>query len=254
MLVSPEGDTYTRASDAARALGCNPLVSRFFRRPGTVARTAFSPAAGPRVLGAIDTAPALPAAGCGGGISPYGLLEELFVLDPWKCLVACILLNQTTREQVDPILSVFLETYPDPQAAVEAELLSLQDIMRPLGLHRRRAVTLKAFSAAYDELESEKGWNPGCWINRSSAGRRSQPEALPTEDAASVLSAAVVATKCKRVARLPGVGEYAVDAFRLLCCRSPREKGPKDHALAWVHNYRAAATPPHLKLMCSNAS
>lgn len=33
-------------------------------------------------------------------VSPHGLIEELLYWDPWKLLVACILLNKTTGTQV----------------------------------------------------------------------------------------------------------------------------------------------------------
>lgn len=32
--------------------------------------------------------------------SPFGLIEELLTDDPWKLLLGCIMLNQTTRSQV----------------------------------------------------------------------------------------------------------------------------------------------------------
>lgn len=32
--------------------------------------------------------------------SPFGLIEELLADDPWKLLIGCIMLNQTTRSQV----------------------------------------------------------------------------------------------------------------------------------------------------------
>ena len=38
--------------------------------------------------------------------SPYGLLEELLWDRPWRLLLCCILLNQTSRAQVDPVLAV----------------------------------------------------------------------------------------------------------------------------------------------------
>ena len=37
--------------------------------------------------------------------SPYGLLEELLWDRPWRLLLCCILLNQTCRAQVDPVLA-----------------------------------------------------------------------------------------------------------------------------------------------------
>lgn len=39
--------------------------------------------------------------------SPFGLIEELLAEDPWKLLVGCIMLNQTTRSQVSSRRLVF---------------------------------------------------------------------------------------------------------------------------------------------------
>lgn len=89
-------------------------------------------------------------------ISPFGLLEELFVDDPWKLLVSCIFLNRTSREQADPALHSFLTRWPTlstflgtPLATLESDL---QKLLRPLGMHKRRTASLIAFSRAFSEL------------------------------------------------------------------------------------------------------
>jgi len=33
-------------------------------------------------------------------VSPYGLIQEKLYKDPWKLLVACMLLNKTSGQQV----------------------------------------------------------------------------------------------------------------------------------------------------------
>lgn len=88
--------------------------------------------------------------------SPYGLLEELLWDRPWALLLCCILFNQTSRVQVDPVLARLLDAFPDAASLAAADAEALEDILRPLGLHRRRARTLVAFSAEFLKGEWRK--------------------------------------------------------------------------------------------------
>lgn len=81
--------------------------------------------------------------------SPFGLLEELFWDRPWALLLCCILLNQTRRRQVDPILSSLLRRFPNPASLAAACPSNVEPLLRPLGLHRQRARAVVFFSAAY---------------------------------------------------------------------------------------------------------
>ena len=81
--------------------------------------------------------------------SPFGLLEELFWDSPWRMLLACILLNQTRRHQVDPVLARLLDSYPDAAALAHADVSDVEALLKPLGLHRRRAFSLVAFSKQF---------------------------------------------------------------------------------------------------------
>ncbi|KAG2429726.1 hypothetical protein HYH02_013983 [Chlamydomonas schloesseri] len=65
--------------------------------------------------------------------------------DPWKLLVACILLNRTTGQQVRGVLGPLWHAYPTPQAMAEADEAELRALLRPLGLHNTRAAKLKRF-------------------------------------------------------------------------------------------------------------
>jgi len=87
--------------------------------------------------------------------SPYLLLQELYVPDQWKILVCCLLLNQTSRKQVDPMIGELFKRYPDAKAMAVAKEEVLHGFLKPLGLWKRRAITLKRFS--YEFLSGE--WN-----------------------------------------------------------------------------------------------
>ena len=63
--------------------------------------------------------------------------------------MSCILLNQTTRRQVDPVLCRLLREWPDAAAAAAADAAAVEAVVRPLGLHRRRARRIIDFSRAF---------------------------------------------------------------------------------------------------------
>ena len=74
------------------------------------------------------------------------LLQEIYQDDAWKMLVCCILLNLTQRKQVDGVRHELLSKYPTEYEMMEADEDELSEILRPLGLYRRRAKTLIKFS------------------------------------------------------------------------------------------------------------
>ena len=87
--------------------------------------------------------------------SPLGLLEELFIDDPWKLLVSTICLNVTTRQQVDKALHQFLQQYPDAITTAKANWQDISEIISPLGLGTKRAKGLIRFSTEFLELTKE---------------------------------------------------------------------------------------------------
>jgi endonuclease III len=77
------------------------------------------------------------------------ILQQLLVeQDPsgWRMLVGCILLNQTSRQQVDDVYPKLFEMWPNAPALRFASHPHLFDVIRPLGLQNRRAITLTSFS------------------------------------------------------------------------------------------------------------
>ena len=152
------------------------ITSRFFADANAKAgeRTETARVAPPQTTPALDVSapttpsafhsarpprPPAPAAATGSGSqrpwrpphSPFGLLEEILWDRPWALLVCCILLNQTSRVQVDGVLTRLLAAWPDAAALASADAESVEAILRPLGLHRRRARTLIRFSSKFLE-------------------------------------------------------------------------------------------------------
>ena len=81
--------------------------------------------------------------------SPYDLLQERFWPDGWKILVTCLLLNQTSRKQVEPMIEDFFKRYPDAVSLIHTDKDELRKRIRPLGLANRRTKTLIRFSKEY---------------------------------------------------------------------------------------------------------
>ena len=81
--------------------------------------------------------------------SPYDLLQERFWPDEWKLLIVCLMLNQTSRKQVEPMISQFFDSFPTPEAVVDADDQELRRLLQPLGLVNRRIKTVKRFSEEF---------------------------------------------------------------------------------------------------------
>ena len=79
------------------------------------------------------------------------LLQDIYKNDPWKMLVCCIMLNLTTRKQVDKVRHKLFKKYPTPQDMSVADYEELSKLLMPLGMQYKRAATLMRFSKEYIE-------------------------------------------------------------------------------------------------------
>src|SRR5271157_290127 len=66
--------------------------------------------------------------------------------NPYKVLIAEILLRKTNAEKVSSVYEHFLRKYPRIEAIVNADLRGLEKSLRTLGLYRRRAKELKGLA------------------------------------------------------------------------------------------------------------
>ncbi|XP_011075305.1 uncharacterized protein LOC105159804 [Sesamum indicum] len=81
--------------------------------------------------------------------SPFNLLQEDHAFDPWRVLVICMLLNQTTGLQAGRVLSNFFQLCPNAKTAMEVASEDIEEVIRSLGLHKKRAVGIQRFSEEY---------------------------------------------------------------------------------------------------------
>lgn len=81
--------------------------------------------------------------------SPYCLIQETLWPNEWKILVACVLLNRTSRKSVEKVIKSLFEMWPAAEAMSNADVSSLSSVVAPLGFKNRRAITLKRLSEDY---------------------------------------------------------------------------------------------------------
>lgn len=81
--------------------------------------------------------------------SPFGLIQEELRDQPWRLLVACMMLNLTNIKQVRPVIEAFFDRFPTPELAAEANQAELAELIRSLGFYNRRSVSIIKLSRAY---------------------------------------------------------------------------------------------------------
>lgn len=59
--------------------------------------------------------------------------------DPYKILVAEIMLQQTNADKVEPVYTEFINKFPDPKALAQSDMQDLKEELKPLGLEYRVA-------------------------------------------------------------------------------------------------------------------
>jgi len=66
--------------------------------------------------------------------------------NPYEVLIAEILLRKTDASKVTKVYDVFLKKYPDPERLATAPLKEIEDVLKPIGLYKRRAKELKCLA------------------------------------------------------------------------------------------------------------
>lgn len=85
--------------------------------------------------------------------SPYNLLQEIYNEHPWRMLVCCIMLNCTSRKQVDQIREEFFRKYPDAVEAERADPNEMAELLSLLGFKNKRTKTIQQFSSDWMTLD-----------------------------------------------------------------------------------------------------
>jgi endonuclease III len=160
------------------------------------------------------------------GVSPFGLLEELFRDNPWRLLLSTIMLNRTTRVQVDVVLYKFLTIWPDATSTSNANEMDIATIIRPLGMLHRRARGIIRFSKEWLELLSRKKVGDACRKDCSS-------ETCVGQDCSAAARQSCMETFLltrEEVTSLYCCGGYAYDAYRIFI-QGKLDAVTTDHAL-----------------------
>jgi hypothetical protein len=146
VVLPPSDDTqqqqqqqHTPSTLAGVAVAPPRVVSSpFFARPAVAATASPTPPRRRLPTTAADNAGARrDGTGWEPPPSPYGLIQETLFRDPWKVLVACLLLNKTTGDAVRRVIWELFQLIPTPEAALAAPLDAIVRIIRPLGLTKR---------------------------------------------------------------------------------------------------------------------
>jgi adenine-specific DNA glycosylase len=73
----------------------------------------------------------------------------------WQHMIGVIMLNQTGRTQVKKVLPKFLSRWPTPEKLLNARMEEIEDILKPLGMWRRRADTMRRMSLGFMTWDGE---------------------------------------------------------------------------------------------------
>lgn len=79
------------------------------------------------------------------------LIQHDYLDDPWKMLVCCILLNQTTNQQVRKVLDPLFELMPNPETCVSVDPLKISEIIKPTGFYNIKASRIQKLSRKWIE-------------------------------------------------------------------------------------------------------
>lgn len=83
------------------------------------------------------------------------MIQEIFIDEPWKMLIGCILLNRTSHIQVREVIWKLFERWPTPEDLCKADEKKLVEMLRPLGFYNRRARTLLLFTKSWLLFEGD---------------------------------------------------------------------------------------------------
>lgn len=125
----------------------------------------------------------------------------------YSLVVQSILWNQTRGQSALPVLEDLLARYPSPTLLAQARESDLQELLQPIGLWRQRAKRLIQLGQVWVDKPPSTGRQ---YVKKGYIGPILEDG---TQDD----------TAGWEIAHLPGVGAYALDAFRIFARDGMRE-------------------------------
>ncbi|KII92925.1 hypothetical protein PLICRDRAFT_103539 [Plicaturopsis crispa FD-325 SS-3] len=132
------------------------------------------------------------------------LIQETVADDPWKIIIATVLLNKTTGRAAIPVFRSLIALYPDPQALANASVDDLAALLQPLGLFNIRAKRLIDISKVYIADPPDPG--------RLRVSKNKLY--IPVE---KHISPSPLPYPPTPISHIPGTGPYALDSYRIFC-------------------------------------
>ncbi|MCJ1333247.1 hypothetical protein MMC10_009941 [Thelotrema lepadinum] len=154
--------------------------------------------------------------------SSFGLAQEKFAHDAFKLLVVVLFLNKTKGTVSIPLCERLFTIYPTPTTFASANLNELTDLIRPLGLHNKRAQMLIDLGRKWLQSPPEKGKRYRQLHYPSLNDGKDVPEGAISDEDSRV---------AWEIAHLPTVGRYALDSWRIFCRDKLRGKPSIIHDL-----------------------
>ena len=106
-------------------------------------------------------------------IYPESECALLYGGEPWKLLVMARLSAQCTDARVNAVSVSLFERYPSLEAMADAELSELEEIVRPCGLYRTKAASIKSACADIrDRFDGRVPDNMEDLLSLSGVGRK----------------------------------------------------------------------------------
>ena len=81
--------------------------------------------------------------------SPFGLLQEDLWPNEWMILISCMMLNQTSRKQVEKVLPEFQRRWGHPRQFMAADAADVVELCKSLGFANRRTINMRKMTEAY---------------------------------------------------------------------------------------------------------
>ncbi|KAG6994151.1 hypothetical protein G7Y79_00046g082020 [Physcia stellaris] len=163
--------------------------------------------------------------------SRFGLVQESLARSPFALLIAVIFLNKTRGKVALPLFYQLMKKWPTPEKLAAAEIEEVVQVFSTLGLQNQRAKKVVALAKAWVENMPRRGrrWRRLHYPRKGDGADVGRDEVLGDEDDNNTSEdyekrEQVEENKVKgnkriawEVGRLPGVGSYAIDSWRIFC-------------------------------------
>ena len=76
-------------------------------------------------------------------------------------MISCILLNQTSNQQVRPVITKFFDVFPTPNSLNESHITDISEILKSTGFQNIKAKRILDFTKAWNSGERDPNKFPG---------------------------------------------------------------------------------------------